>query len=220
MVSMKLGRREENGQDHPCHLEDGLGHVEGDLGHLGDLEGEGRGPANEGERKAANWNEGQSHLERRLEGENGFEGEGGIDRSRRRRISQDNSERETIQQKHERETGQVEAGSDLGVEVQFSHLRDSSDENGELGKDLKKFRLDNCTSDEMEGSISREPRGGDHGNIAWLCTETPCNSSKARTEHFHENGLSEEVQSNREFGQKVNRRGDESWPELVGEHLV
>ena len=219
MVSMKLGRREENGQDHPCHLEDGLDHVEEDLSHLGDLEGEGRGPANEGERNAANWNEGQSHLERRLEGENGFEGEGGIDRSRRRRISQDNYERETFQQKHERETGQVEAGSDLGVEVQFAHIRDFSDENGELVNNLKKFRLDNCTSDEMEGSIPTEPRGGDHGNIVLLCTETPCNSSKARTEHFHENGLSE-VQSNREFGQKVNQRGDESWPELVGEHLV
>ena len=234
MVSLKLGRGEGRAgqEEQPCrltggpgdegpgqledglgqlgdgqgHLDEGLGHLEGDSGHLeigiAYLEGIGKGPyegklghLEEGGQShlKGNTNEEQNHLDSGLE----EDGEG-IDCGRRK--------------------------SDQGVAAQLDsgqvgapHLRDLSEEN--IGNHLVKLRLDNC-ADEIVALEEREPRIEDLGNIPWLSTEKPCNN-KATIEHFHENGLSE-VRDNQELGRvnKVIGQDDESWPELIGEHLV
>ena len=209
MSSLKLGRGgKEHGQ--PCHVEGGLGdleeeqleHLEEGLGHSDDV-GTKRceGESEEGlqclypKGREADWNQRPEYLEN---------GDEEIDRGRRR--------------------------SDVGLGVHFENqhgsacLRDLRDETREFGNEQRDQRLVNCRGGilTLEGSSPPVERVGGCDTMSWPSTEDPC--CQATSEHCLQNGFGEVRDSEGLWHHHVNkalrRDSDESWPELVGEHLL
>ena len=212
MSSLKLGRAgggKEHGQ--PCHVEGGLGdleeeqleHLEEGVGHSDDV-GTKRceGESEEGlqclypKGREADKNQRPEYLEN---------GDEEIDRGRRR--------------------------SDVGVGgVHFENqhgsacLRDLSDETREFGNQQRDQRLVNCRGGilTLEGSSPPVERVGGCDTMSWPSTEDPC--CQATSERCLQNGFGEvrgtEGLWHHHVNKALRRDSDESWPELVGEHLL
>ena len=209
MSSLKLGRAgggKEHGQ--PCHVEGGLGdleeeqleHLEEGLGHSDDV-GTKRceGESEEGlqclypKGRAANRTQNPEYPEN---------GDEEIDRGRRR--------------------------SDVGLGVHFENqhgsacLRDLSVETREFGNEQRDQRLVNCRGGilTLEGSSTPVERVGGCDTMSWPSTEDPC--CQATSEHCLQNGFGEVSEGlwHHHVNKALRRDSDESWPELVGEHLL